>query len=194
MQVPDRTARRGHAAFAGWFSSAPRCCPLRSETAVTRRQPGALRDDQPAAIPWPPRARILLSSLRSAPRPSFAVAAGARLPSALSSACCQVGAGHTSLPCPLSGPARRRDGVGDLRGGGQGRQRRHVLAQLTGGDHGEPRLTEAFGGQQTHCHGNQGARRPDLVASGPLDPPHCRCRIVDSVTSLRALPAVWSRS
>jgi hypothetical protein len=31
MQVPDRTARRGHAAFAGWCSSAARCCSLRSQ-------------------------------------------------------------------------------------------------------------------------------------------------------------------
>jgi hypothetical protein len=31
MQVPDQTARRGHAAFAGWCSSAARCCSLRSQ-------------------------------------------------------------------------------------------------------------------------------------------------------------------
>lgn len=31
MQVPDRTARRGPAVFAGWCSSAAQCCPLRSE-------------------------------------------------------------------------------------------------------------------------------------------------------------------
>jgi hypothetical protein len=31
MQVPDRTARRGHAVFAGWCPSAAACCSLRSK-------------------------------------------------------------------------------------------------------------------------------------------------------------------
>jgi hypothetical protein len=31
MQIPDRTARRGHAAFAGWCSSVAWSCSLRSE-------------------------------------------------------------------------------------------------------------------------------------------------------------------
>jgi hypothetical protein len=39
-QALDRTARRGHATFAGWCSSAARCCSLRSELRS--------RDDSPA--------------------------------------------------------------------------------------------------------------------------------------------------
>jgi len=31
VQVPDLTARRGHAAFAGWCWRVARCCSLRSE-------------------------------------------------------------------------------------------------------------------------------------------------------------------
>jgi hypothetical protein len=36
MQLPDRTARRGQATFAGWCPSAARCCSLRSKL----RSPG----------------------------------------------------------------------------------------------------------------------------------------------------------
>jgi hypothetical protein len=44
LQVPDRAARAAHAAFAGWCSSAARCCSLRVRNAVTRWR--ALCDDQ----------------------------------------------------------------------------------------------------------------------------------------------------
>ena len=69
-RAPDRTARRGHVAFAGWCPSVARCCSLRSELrsrgaspmvpcAITRS--GAHFDLQEHAAP--------ISGPRSAPQP-----------------------------------------------------------------------------------------------------------------------------
>jgi hypothetical protein len=55
-QVPDRAARRGHAAFAGWCSSAHGPGRCAQDCGVTRWQPGALRHDQRSRSPLgPPR-------------------------------------------------------------------------------------------------------------------------------------------
>lgn len=43
MQVPDQTARRVHAAFAGWCSRVSRCCSLRSLELRSRGGSAALR-------------------------------------------------------------------------------------------------------------------------------------------------------
>jgi hypothetical protein len=45
-QVGDRTARRGHAAFAGWCLSAARCCSLRSKLRSPSGSLAPCRDDR----------------------------------------------------------------------------------------------------------------------------------------------------
>jgi hypothetical protein len=75
MQVPDRAA---HAAFAGWCSSAARCCSLRVRTAVTRWR--ALCDDQGgspldawSARPYPVVVCVVVTTVVSSPSGSCPV-------------------------------------------------------------------------------------------------------------------------
>jgi hypothetical protein len=46
VQLPDRTTRRGHAAFAGWCSSVARCCSLRSKLRSRGGSPAPCVDRQ----------------------------------------------------------------------------------------------------------------------------------------------------
>jgi hypothetical protein len=46
MQIPDRIARRGHAAFAGWCPRAAWCCSLRSQLRSRSGNPALCAYDQ----------------------------------------------------------------------------------------------------------------------------------------------------
>lgn len=59
MPVPDRTARRGRAAFVLVVFECGMVLPVVVGAGVTPRQRGALRDDQPA-IPWPQKKQHLM--------------------------------------------------------------------------------------------------------------------------------------
>ncbi len=77
-QVRDRTARRGHAAFVRWCPSAAPCCPLRSELRSPGGSPAPCMMAEAGALD-PQKRAILVYSLRSVPRPSFALCCWCRV-------------------------------------------------------------------------------------------------------------------
>jgi hypothetical protein len=70
-QVRDRTALRGHAAFAGWCSSAARCCSLRSKLRSPGGSPAPCVLTKGGAHLTPQKQATLPYDDRSAPQPRF---------------------------------------------------------------------------------------------------------------------------
>jgi hypothetical protein len=88
MQIPDRTARRGHATFAKWCPSAGRCCSLRSKLRSRGGNPAPCAMTTAGTHLITPGARNSVPSLRSARRCGFRsvlLTPGCRLKSSLAS-------------------------------------------------------------------------------------------------------------